>query len=231
MVTTSQLLIATIFKIYRHTLSLPGWGYEIFQCRNKRNCPLFTFVHTKWVSVKWGSTVVQKKMSKLKWFHLNNYTFWVQRWTLSFSNVLKSDKTAKRSREAYVKRRLYCDHHHSSFLFPDSSHGPWTPHFGPEPEFRIQNSCVYTMYFYYSCYLFESCPLNRSKWLANLELVTNTTLFTVHFLFTYLLFISPSLFIYFFLVGHGPGQKWRVHGPLVHVLSSLPGGQGFNLNS
>ena len=48
---------------------------------------------------------------------------------------------------------------------------------------------------------------------------------------TYLLFISPSLFIYFFLVGHGPGQKWRVHGPLVHVLSSLPGGQGFNLNS
>ena len=138
MVTTSQLLIATIFKTSWHTLSLAGWGYEIFQCRDKRSCPLFTGVHIKWVSVKRGSTVVQKKL-KLKLFHLNNYTFWVQRWTLSSSKVLNIEKTAIRSSEAYVKRRLYCFHHHSFiihhhwliFIFSDSSHGPWTPHFGP----------------------------------------------------------------------------------------------------
>ena len=120
MVTTSQLLIATIFKTSWHTLSLAGWGYEIFQCRDKRSCPLFTGVHIKWVSVKRGSTVVQKKL-KLKLFHLNNYTFWVQRWTLSSSKVLNSEKTATRSSEAYVKRRLYCFHHHSFIIHHSSS--------------------------------------------------------------------------------------------------------------
>ena len=158
MVTTSQLLIATIFKTSWHTLSLAGWGYEIFQCRDKRSCPLFTGVHIKWVSVKRGSTVVQKKL-KLKLFHLNNYTFWVQRWTLSSSKVLDSEKTAIRSSEAYVKRRLYCFHHHSFIIhhhwliFPflrfqpwamdppfwtgSMDHlygpGPWTPCNGPGP--------------------------------------------------------------------------------------------------
>ena len=116
MVTTSQLLIATIFKTSRKTLSLPGWGYEIFQCRNKRNCPLFTGVHIKRVSVKRGSTVVQEKKLKLKLFHLKNYAFWVQHCTWSFSNVLNSEKTANRSSEAYVKRRLYCFHHHSFII-------------------------------------------------------------------------------------------------------------------
>ena len=130
MVTTSKLLIATIFKTSRHTLSLVGWGYEIFQCRDKRSCPLFTGVHIKWVSVKRDSTVVQKKL-KLKLFHLNNYTFWVQRWTLSSSKVLNSEKTAIRSSEAYVKRRLYCFHHHSFvihhhwLIFPFLRFQPW----------------------------------------------------------------------------------------------------------
>ena len=148
MVTTSQLLIAKIFKTSQHTLSLPGWGYEIFQSQDKRNCPLFTGVHIKWVSVKRGSTVVQKK-------------FWVQRWTLSSSKVLNSEKTATRSSEAYVKRRLYCFHHHSFIIHHSSSlinfsflrfqpwamyppfwtgsmdhlygPGPWTPCNGPGP--------------------------------------------------------------------------------------------------
>ena len=62
MVTTSQLLIAKIFKTSQHTLSLSGWGYEIFQSRDKRNCPLFAGVHIKWVSVKRGSTVIQNKI-------------------------------------------------------------------------------------------------------------------------------------------------------------------------
>ena len=86
-------------------------------------------------------------------------TFWVQRWTLSFSNVLNSEKTANRSSETYVKRRLYCFHHHSFIIhhqwliFPflrfqswamdppfwiglmDDLHGPgpWTPCNGQGP--------------------------------------------------------------------------------------------------
>ena len=32
--------------------------YELFFCRDKGNCPLYTGVHTEWVSIEQGSSVL-----------------------------------------------------------------------------------------------------------------------------------------------------------------------------
>ena len=104
----------------------------------------------------------------------------------------------------------------------------------------FQNSCVYTMYFYYINYLFESRPLNRSKWLADLkiviEFVTKTIILldtsTVHLHLIFYSFLLVYFIIIFFCWGeHGPGPLQGVHGPGPYKWAMDPVQNGGSMNS
>lgn len=70
---------------------------------------LYTGVHIQCMGVHKDGYCCSAKKSNY-FIQIEYSTFRVQCWTLSFSNVLDSEKTANRSSEALYIKQLYCFH-------------------------------------------------------------------------------------------------------------------------